>query len=112
MTYPIAPYELITSWENSLTLQQNPTIDRRNGGTEFRGTNFQINQNRELQEVKLIVTSLLAYKSIEEFLTERMGKPFYFDDGYFLCSVLAWAWTYLGDDVFEISCQLRQEFRP
>jgi hypothetical protein len=51
-SYPTAPQSFVLTWENPLSLKQNPAInaDRRKGGTEARGTNFQLNLTKETQE--------------------------------------------------------------
>lgn len=109
MTYPNAPTELVLKWESPLSLSQSPTIDRRNGGTEARGTNFQLNLTRETQAANVVIVTLDDYLTIEEFLQERDGKPFFFNSKLF--STLEWKWTFKGNDIFELSLSLKEEFR-
>lgn len=110
-SYPTAPQSFVLTWENPLSLKQNPAInaDRRKGGTEARGTNFQLNLTKETQEAKVIAVTRDGYEEVEEFLTERDGKPFNFNSQLWSC--LEWNWTFKGNDVFELSLSLKQEFR-
>ena len=108
-----APQSFVLTWENSLSLKQSPTIsaDRRKGGTEVRGTTFQLNLTREIQEARVIVSTRDDYEEIEEFLVGRNGAPFttVFSNNLWSCS--EWTWTFKGGDIFELNLQLKQEFR-
>jgi hypothetical protein len=110
-SYPTAPQSFVLTWENPLSLKQNPAInaDRRKGGTEARGTNFQLNLTKETQEAKVIAVTRDDYEEVEEFLTERNGKPFNFNSQLWSC--LEWTWVFKGGDIFELSLSLKQEFR-
>jgi hypothetical protein len=110
--YPTAPQSFVLTWENPLSLKQSPATnaDRRKGGTELRGTNFQLNLVREMQEVKVIAVTRDDYEEIEEFLTSRNGAPFNFNSQLWSC--LEWNWIFKGNDVFELNLSLKQEFRP
>jgi hypothetical protein len=108
-----APQSFVLTWENPLSLKQNPSLsaDRRRGGTEVRGTNFQLNLTREVQEAKVMAVTRDDYEEIEEFLTTANGKPFTtaFSNNVWSCS--EWTWTFKGGDIFELNLQLKQEFR-
>lgn len=110
-SYPSAPQSFILTWENPLSLKQSPATnaDRRKGGTEFRGTNFQLNLTKETQEARVIVSTRDDYEEIEEFLTTASGKPFAFNSQLWSC--LDWTWTFKGGGIFELNLQLKQEFR-
>ena len=112
-SYPTAPQSFVLTWENPLSLKQNPAInaDRRKGGTEARGTTFQLNLTKETQEAKVIVSTRDDYEEIEEFLTTANGKPFttVFSNNLWSCS--EWTWTFKGGDIFELNLSLKQEFR-
>jgi hypothetical protein len=110
-SYPTAPQSFVLTWENPLSLKQNPAInaDRRKGGTEARGTNFQLNLTKETQEAKVIAVTRDDYEEVEEFLTGRNGKPFNFNSQLWSC--LEWTWVFKGGDIFELSLSLKQEFR-
>ena len=110
-SYPTAPQSFVLTWENPLSLKQNPAInaDRRKGGTEARGTNFQLNLTKETQEAKVIAVTRDDYEEVEEFLTERNGNPFNFNSQLWSC--LEWTWVFKGGDIFELSLSLKQEFR-
>lgn len=112
-SYPTAPQAFILTWENPLSLKQSPATnaDRRKGGTEFRGTNFQLNLTREIQEAKIFAVNRDDYEEIEEFLTSAQGKPFTIPSNDNLWSCLEWGWTFKGGDIFELNLQLKQEFR-
>ena len=108
-----APQSFVLTWENPLSLKQSPALsaDRRKGGTEVRGTTFQLNLTREMQEARVIVSTRDDYEEIEEFLVGRNGKPFttVFSNNLWSCS--EWTWTFKGGDIFELNLQLKQEFR-
>ena len=110
-SYPTAPQSFVLTWENPLSLKQNPAInaDRRKGGTEARGTTFQLNLTKETQEAKVIAVNRDDYEEVEEFLTERDGSPFNFNSQLWSC--LEWTWTFKGNDIFELNLSLNQEFR-
>ena len=93
-SYPTAPQSFVLTWENPLSLKQNPAInaDRRKGGTEARGTTFQLNLTKETQEAKVIAVTRDDYEEVEEFLTERNGKPFNFNSQLWSCL----EWNNLG----------------
>ena len=112
-SYPVAPQSFILTWENPLSLKQSPAIsaDRRKGGTEARGTNFQLNLTKEMQEAKVIITSRVDYLALEEFLTSRDGAPFTSAFSNNLWSCLEWVWMFKGNDTSELNLQLKQEFR-
>jgi len=113
--YPTAPQSFVLTWENPLSLKQSPATnaDRRKGGTELRGTNFQLNLTKETQEARIVVSSGTDYEEIEDFLVGRNGAPFAVpnsnSDNVWSC--LEWVWTLKGNDVFELNLSLKQEFR-
>ncbi|AFY45465.1 hypothetical protein [Nostoc sp. PCC 7107] len=92
--YPSPPQSFVLGWENEVTLEQVPVIDRRNGGVELRGNAFQINTARETQQVSVNITGLNAYLEITDFLTQRQGSPFIFNSK--IWEVKEWSWSYLG----------------
>ena len=111
-----APQSFVLTWENSLSLKQSPSLsaDRRKGGTEVRGTTFQLNLTREIQEARVIVSTRDDYEEIEEFLTTANGKPFTIPTNIYsnnLWSCSEWTWTFKGGDIFELNLSLKQEFR-
>lgn len=114
--YPRAPYSLINSWENRLQLEQSPAVDRKNGGTEFRGSGFQANRTKYIQEIRIAIVSMSSYFEIEGFLQEREGKPFFFEDILYQVLDNKWNWIYKGGSgvsaVNELSMTLKQVFRP
>ena len=110
-----APQSFVLTWENPLSLKQSPSLsaDRRKGGTEARGTTFQLNLTKETQEAKVIAVTRDDYEEIEEFLVGRNGKPFTIPNSNSnnLWSCLEWTWTFKSGDIFELNLQLKQEFR-
>ena len=113
LSYPQAPLSLVLSWENPIDLQQTPVIDRRNGGTERRGGNFQLNRVREGRDVNTRVVSIASYLEIEAFLGDRRGRAFVLDGK--LWQVFSWSWNYLGgvgpNAVSELTMNMKQVFR-
>jgi len=112
-SYPSAPQSFVLTWENPLSLKQSPATnaDRRKGGAELRGTNFQLNLTKETQEAKIFAVNRDDYEEVEEFLTERGGKPFTIPNNDNVWSCLEWNWTFKGNDVFELNLSLKQEYR-
>lgn len=114
MIYPSAPASLKLGWENPLTLEQKPVIDRRGGGIERRSRNFQINLSKEIQEVSCTMTTVYSHLELDNFLKGRNGKPFLFLGVLWRCT--QWQWSFLGgvneeNTVARLTCQLVQVFR-
>lgn len=115
LTYPSAPTALVLAWENQLQLATNPTIDRRNGGTELRSDNFQINRTLQTQSIKVNIVSSANRLTIDNFFRSLYGTPFYFNGG--LWEIQAWDWGFNGGgsdatSVFSLAANLVQVYRP
>jgi hypothetical protein len=108
--YPKAPQSLVLAWENALSFRAYPTIERRNGGTEERGDRFQLNQFAISQAIDIKITSRESYEEIDSFLANNLDRVFLFEGILFKLSEYKWVWESV--DIWSLSAQLDQVYRP
>lgn len=108
-TYPFAPTALKRSWNDS----QSYTLDiqkfRRNGGIETRTTAYGINIVDDDWSINLVIKSLTDKTTIENFLKELSGKPFWFEAR--LYKITDYSWNYEAPDIWKLSASLTHSHR-
>jgi phage-related protein len=109
VVYPFAPF-LIPGWENPQSFQTAAISQRKNGGTEQRGNRYQINQSVNSYNIQVRIAYLESYEEIDQFLKDRNGSPFFLQ-GYLYRSS-EHRWVHIGGEVWELSLQLEQVYRP
>lgn len=78
-TYPFAPTALKRSWSDSQSYTLDIQKSRRNGGIETRTTAYGINIVDDDWSLNLVIKSEADKTTIENFIQERRGKPFWFE---------------------------------
>lgn len=106
----IAPSSLKLSWENALSFEPSVIAQNYYGGVDERGNRNQINQVAGTQALSLVVPNLYDYTEIDNFLTDNLGKPFYFNSTLYCCE--SFKWVYQSSKVFGLDLSLVQVFRP
>lgn len=110
MTYPSAPSSLKLSWDNALSFESAVLSQNYYGGVDERGNRNQLNQITRNQMLTLVVTTLAEYSEIDTFLTNNLGKPFYFNNILYICE--AFKWKYQNNKIFGLDLNLTEVFRP
>lgn len=108
-TYPFAPSAFKRSWGDS----QNYTLDiqksRRQGGIETRSTLTAINIVDDDWSINLIIKSEADKTTIEDFIQERSGKPFWFEARLYKITDYSWSWD--SPDIWKMSVTLTHSHR-
>lgn len=106
----IAPSSLKLSWENALSYESALVSQNYYGGIDEKGNRNQLNQVTRTQTLSLIVTTVQDYTEIDNFLTENLCKPIYFDNILYYCE--SFKWVYQNDKIFNLDLSLVEVFRP
>ncbi|MCE2721463.1 MAG: phage tail protein [Anabaena sp. 49628_E55] len=108
--YAVAPSSLKLKWDNAVQYESFFLSQNYQGGVDERGNRNQLNQTTATQTLTLTIDNQFEYVEIDEFLTENLGRPFYFDSVLYRCETFKF--TYLSAVVFELELSLIQVFRP
>jgi hypothetical protein len=108
--YPVAPSSLKAKWDKGEQYESFFLSQNYQGGVDERGNRNQLNQTNAAQTLSLTIDNQFEYLEINEFLTENLGRPFYFDSVLYRCETFKF--TYLSAVVFELELSLTQVFRP
>jgi hypothetical protein len=108
--FPNAPSSLKISWDNAISFEAAFLSQNYQGGVDEKGNRNQLNQVVGTQTLSLTIDSLFTYSEIDTFLTNNLGKPFYFNSTLYRCETFKW--TPSSDKVFKLELSLIQVFRP
>lgn len=108
--YAVAPSSLKLKWDNAVQHESSFISRIFEGGVDERGNRSQLNQTTATQTLTLTIDNQFEYVEIDEFLTENLGRPFYFGSVLYRCETFKF--TYLSAVVFELELSLIQVFRP
>lgn len=108
--FPNAPSSLKISWDNAISFEASFLSQNYQGGVDEKGNRNQLNQVVGTQTLTLTIDSLFTYSEIDTFLTNNLGKPFYFNSTLYRCETFKW--TPSSDKVFKLELSLIQVFRP
>lgn len=108
--FPTVPSSLKISWDNAISFEASFLSQNYQGGVDEKGNRNQLNQVVGTQTLTLTIDSLFTYSEIDTFLTNNLGKPFYFGSVLYRCETFKW--TPSSDKVFKLELSLIQVFRP
>ena len=108
--YAVAPSSLKLKWDNAVQYESSFISRIFEGGVDERGNRSQLNQTTATQTLTLTIDNRFEYLEIDEFLTENLGRPFYFDSVLYRCETFKF--TELSAVAFELELSLIQVFRP
>lgn len=108
-TYPFAPTVLKRSWSDTQSYELDIQKSRRNGGIETRTTAFGINLVDDDWNLNLVIKSLVDKTTIENFILERSGKPFWFEARLYKITDYSLNWE--APDFWKLSVKLEHSHR-
>lgn len=108
-TYPFAPTALKRSWNDSQSYTLDIQKSRRNGGIETRTTATGINIVDDDWSLNLVIKSETDKITIENFIQERHGRPFWFEARLYKITDYSWNWE--APDIWKLNVNLEHSHR-